>query len=166
MKLCYEDICNTKVKVLAYITNCVAVKSHGLSKTIARCFPHSVVYEKRTPVQNRKNLATPECRPTPGTIEIFEGDVTVICMHAIYLYGHLGEYPGPKDFTDNAENRLMWFRECLDKIGTYFENKTEREIAMPYKIWCGLAGGDWQKYGDALTEFEEKYNVNVSLYKL
>ena len=36
---------------------------------------------------------------------------------------------------------------------------------MPYKIGCGFAGGDWTKYGDALAEFEEKYDADVNLYK-
>ena len=84
MKLIYDDIWNTKLTCIAHITNCVDIRSHGLSKIIANCFPHSLMYEKRNPQLGEKNLAEPKCRLTPGTIEIFEGiPLQFACM--LYL---------------------------------------------------------------------------------
>ena len=38
-------------------------------------------------------------------------------------------------------------------------------IAIPYRLGCGLAGGDWEIIKTILEKIEEQYNVIFIAYK-
>ena len=64
---------------------------------------------------------------------------------------------------DTLEDRYDYFIECLQKITEL--NITS--IAIPYKIGCGLAGGNWEEYYNALNEWANKNpNIKIVIYKL
>ena len=75
---------------------------------------------------------------------------------------------------DNEENRLKWFKECLNQIGIYLRHRRSRipsqdpfVVGFPYMIGCGLAGGEWEYYFDAIEEFADAYpDIKVVIYKL
>ena len=116
MKVIRGNLCDAKLKYIGQVCNCVAVHSHGLSKTIAERYPHSVVYEKRICEHGRKNFAIAKCRPQPGTIQVCEGDTTIIHMFSMFLHGRVGQFYNLKKFVETAENRLNWFKLCLKKL--------------------------------------------------
>jgi hypothetical protein len=67
----------------------------------------------------------------------------------------------PKDYLDNSENRLSWFEESLQKLRVdikkkYKIEKTQLKLYFPYKIGCGLAGGDWNEYSKVLEKFSSQ----------
>lgn len=41
-------------------------------------------------------------------------------------------------------------------------------IAIPYKIGCGLAGGDWAEYLAEIGKFGEEYeeHVEITIYQM
>jgi hypothetical protein len=58
------------------------------------------------------------------------------------------------------------FGKAIDQITELPELKS---IGFPYWIGCGLAGGDWNKYGRLLEDFAERVGergVSVILYRL
>lgn len=63
-----------------------------------------------------------------------------------------------KDHNDTEANRLKWFRECICAVDAL---QLEDAVAMPYKIGCGLAGGNWQEYQKIL----DNASTNIVLYK-
>jgi len=67
-------------------------------------------------------------------------------------------------FNDSKEKRLKRFSDGLDTIGVSLPNI--KEIAFPYMICCGLAGGNWNEYKVLINNFSKKYNKNVVIYKL
>ena len=60
---------------------------------------------------------------------------------------------------DTPENREEWFCKCLVAIGSLKHQK----IAFPFKIGCGLAGGNWKVYFKMIKEFSWKYNKHVTI---
>jgi O-acetyl-ADP-ribose deacetylase (regulator of RNase III) len=148
VKIINGDITETDCKYIAHQCNCNTVKSHGLSKTIAAKWPWVDVYSKRVQIGSRNATIKPS---TPGTIELLtNGYKTIICLFAQWAPGKSGDYAGyyPKTYNDTIENRLSWFKECMTQI----DKLNLDEITMPFKIGCGLAGGDWKIYEQILHE--------------
>ena len=65
------------------------------------------------------------------------------------MYAQL--FPGKPKNGDTYEQRKKWFSVCLQKIGK--AKGIEKSIAFPYKIGCGLAGGDWTDYLRMIKKF-------------
>ena len=68
----------------------------------------------------------------------------------------------PNGYEDNQEDREKWFQQCLDKLGKL---KHYQNFAFPYKIGCGLAGGNWDHYLPMIEDFTVKYQKHVTLVK-
>jgi hypothetical protein len=150
--------------------NCLCVHPHGLAEDIANAFPYANVYGKRKQM-GRRNLAYPEYRDTPGTFRTYFGsklnDPTIVALFAQYDFGKSGRDYGnrPKDYDDSNENREKWFKSSLFSFGEHVENmgldKEKVTIYFPFKIGCGLAGGDWSHYKPMIEEFSKKFGLNV-----
>jgi hypothetical protein len=55
---------------------------------------------------------------------------------------------------------------CLNKLSLKLEGASEN-VAFPYMIGCGLAGGNWKIYLGMITNFADRNpNLNVFIYKL
>jgi hypothetical protein len=93
------------------------------------------------------------------------GDPKRDWRYVINIYGQLK--PGkPSPGRDSAASRLEAFGRALNQIAEMPELKS---IGFPYGIGCGLAGGDWNKYGRRLEDFAERVGERgayVILYRL
>lgn len=87
-----------------------------------------------------------------GTIHAMkkEGCKTIINMYAQCT-------PGKPNKDETKEMRLKWFKQCLIDV----EKLKLGTIAIPYRIGCGLAGGDWENYKAALEESK----LDIVVYK-
>jgi hypothetical protein len=56
---------------------------------------------------------------------------------------------------DSNDARIDSFKKCLAQIGEALQERDT--VAFPYKIGCGLAGGDWKIYGKMLADFAEEH---------
>lgn len=69
----------------------------------------------------------------------------------------------PRGKRDTAEMRREWFQDCLNVISSH---SGIQEIAFPYGIGCGLAGGSWFDYLAMITHWAASHphiKVNVIL---
>jgi O-acetyl-ADP-ribose deacetylase (regulator of RNase III) len=158
IKIIKGDLLESGYLYIARQCNCNTVKSHGLAGVIARKFPWADVYASRKGIGKRNAAVNPD---TPGTIQIISKDNQhIVCLFAQWTPGKCGSFQKfyPDLYTDTRENREMWFKMCLDEI----DKLGLDEIAMPYLIGCGLAGGNWTKYEEILNEAK----TNIVLYKL
>jgi len=87
-------------------------------------------------------------------------------MTFIGLFAQYG--PGKPSKGDSQEERLGWFKECLDKVAELRDSEHGlKSVALPWGIGCGLAGGDWGSYEEVIREWARGMEgVEVVLYKL
>ncbi|ATE87173.1 Appr-1-p processing protein [Shrimp hemocyte iridescent virus] len=156
------DITNIECDYICQQNNCIAVKSHGLSETIEKKLK-ACPYSRRTPVPG-KNLAIPEHRPKLGQILTIQSpvkNVKVVCMFAQFSYGKVGSfYYYARDET--KESRADAFQKCLNKMNKRIPS--EKVVAFPKYIGCGLAGGDWNVYYKMIENFSKDRNVLIVNY--
>ena len=129
------DILNSNIQYITHQTNCVSSGAAGLAYYLFNKYPYSNVYKNRI-----KTIYD------PGSL-IVSGNGTdqryIINMFSQY-------YPGGPNEKDNQQIREVYFKACLSKIEKL---PNLYEIAFPYKIGCGLAGGDWDKYEEMINNF-------------
>jgi len=156
------------VDAIVHQVNCLTVKAHGLSQYIADCFPWADIYATRRPIKNL-DLAVPEDRCEPGTIKVFmnpkdDGDVpAVICLLAQLDDGNgRGRSRDRRPHEDTAERREEWFVHSLNCIAQQHDFKT---LAFPYRIGCGMAGGNWSKYLGHIRDFALHTGIDCRIVK-
>jgi hypothetical protein len=89
------------------------------------------------------------------------GSVKVNKSERITLYSLIAQkYPGVSKYNnDSPAMRLKWFTQALNTINVDV-------LYIPYKIGCGLAGGDWNKYKTVIEEYTHNKNVKVYICKI
>lgn len=156
------DVLTYKADCIVQQCNCVAVRPHGLSASIAKAFPYADIYGQRRAIGNR-NLARVEDRSQVGTCVLAHqaGSVIVACLMGQYVYGKPSVYSSVVGSTvpDDAKTREQYFEQALQDMATQLETlgTVVRTIAFPYQIGCGLAGGDWSHYSSMIAAFAEAH---------
>ena len=156
------DILNANEEYICQQCNCISVRPHGLSASIANKYPHANPYSIRRPMKGR-NMAISSDIATPGSIQVFGSGIQrkVICMFAQYGMGK--PYAYGNTTSDSSTDRLQWFSACLERIS----EMKPGSIAFPYNIGCGLAGGNWTLYSDILYRWSENHpEIVIRIYKL
>lgn len=162
-----SNICKVEGDILAadedYIVQqccCTAVRGAGLSKAIATRFPDANPYANRRPIKKGGNTALPEDRTTPGTALIL-GKRKIACLFAQYAQGK----PGTNEVPDSATDRLNYFEQALNDLISKIPESSS--LAIPYKIGCGLAGGDWSAYKRVLRKMAAAHpTLTFVIYQL
>lgn len=153
IKIIDGDLFHTSAPVICHQVNCKGKMGSGVAKQIREKYP--VAYESYRLLYNSEKNDTAKllghiqwCYCKDDQME--NGVRTIINMFAQDRYGYDG-----KCYTDYRA-----FEYCLEQIkGVVLTNET---IAMPYKIGCGLAGGDWNIiYGLIDRVLGQKYSVEL-----
>jgi hypothetical protein len=169
-----------EVDVIVQQCNCLTTVAHGLSMDIAVKFPYGDLYGKRTRIAPGRNLAHPESRSMPGTVEwcrpsSADGGPSIACVIGQWLPGSLAKtynYPPCPVAVEDANMRFQWFQAGFAEMIRDLKEKCQGEkpvrIGIPYKIGCGLAGGNWPRYEQFLNEQASSLPVNMKMmvYKL
>lgn len=144
-----------KEKYICHQTNCVTNRAAHLAKDMFAKFPYADIYTGR------------EHHDQPGTI-IVRGNG----QDQRFVINMLGQYyPGfpkfPEAKQDGTAAREGYFLRCLGAVAKI--EKLE-SVAIPWRIGCGAAGGDWDNYYKMIERFaayvEEKQAAKVVIYKL
>ncbi len=159
------DLLSSKSQYIVQQTCCTALTAHGLSDIIAKTWPTINPYACRKRLF--RNWATVDTRDCPGTIKVYQNSEgpSVICAFAQYTHGKPGKYedPAKQSVVDDATSRLLYFKQCLDHISAL--NPTS--VSFPFRIGCGLAGGNWTLYSAALESWATEHpDIAVTIYKL
>ncbi|CAJ1355695.1 unnamed protein product [Effrenium voratum] len=171
------DLLTAQEQYIVQQSNCATTYAAGLAAAISSSFPHADVY-----APDRRRERGSEKGDVPGTIAVCGGPCAsqdqekrgVINVFAQFRPGKPSRKEGPveykglvssPDVVDDERQRLEWFKAGLQRIA---ELPVE-SIAFPYQIGCGLAGGRWPSYLEALEEFAAKVEpqgVKVKIYKM
>jgi hypothetical protein len=155
------DITKVESNYICQQCNCIAVRPHGLSKTIADVLK-VCPYSRRRGIYNQ-NIAVKSDRPPVGSILTEKSpikDVSVICMFAQFCYGKPEVYNVVNENIDDSyTKREIYFQKCLNRINKKI--KKDAVIAFPKYIGCGLANGNWKVYRKMIKKFSEERNVII-----
>lgn len=173
IKYIEQDILESKCDFIIQQCNCITVKSLGLTKAISDKYLYANVYSKRRKEGNR-NLSIKSDRDIPGTYKLFTDPSyktpTIVALFSQWRPGkvnssYFNKYPEPDPYVcETKDQRLKWFRMSLYSFGDYvydlilknnYPNKIK--ISIPFKIGCGLAGGEWSKYKEIIESFSTYY---------
>ena len=169
------DLATADVDLIIQQCNCLTVRAHGLSAYLGEVLGANP-YVKRRAVLSRSNLAIKEDRGKVGTIRIYSRKKTtkpfyLACLFSQFTPGkpqiYYQDVCKEHDIVDDYTNRLLWFKQCLKRLAKKIETLGCKTIAFPYKIGCGLAGGDWSVYESVIAEWANKHadNFNVIFIK-
>ena len=173
LKIVNGNILNYDCDLIVQQCNCLTIHSHGLSLDISMEFPGVNFYSSRRQV-GRRNLAIPEDRDIPGTCKILNN---VCAIFGQWRPGKLysrywSNYP-ESDPSETKTSREEWFISGLIDLENKLKqfNKTETNkyhtMAFPYRIGCGLAGGDWNRYYKMIQIFALRNpDLKVDIVKL
>ena len=148
------DIFEGTEDYLCHQANCVSVgPAAGIAAAIYYKYPYSDIYRDRK---------TPNV-PGHAIVCYNKGSRTIV-----NLLGQL--YPGSSmpSSADSAEDRIVFFRKALwDMV----KQLGPGSYAFPWRVGCGIAGGDWGIYITILKNFEAFMNKtytkgDVIIYRL
>jgi len=149
------DLLDATEKYIAHQTNCVSIGgASGIARAIFDKYPHADCYMSHTKTD------------IPGTIEVRGNGVDkrfVINMFAQFYPGGL-RYPDSD--LDGIKAREKYFHQCLLRVAKITDLES---IAFPYKVGCGIAGGNWEHFLGTLTNFakyvKEQQGTRVVIYQ-
>lgn len=138
-----SDLLNRKEDYLMHQCNCLATRPHGLSTHVFRKYPEADIYTQRV-------------LRYPGKILVRESVINLLGQY----------YPGGMKYKTQPQQRFDYFKKCLDELEYYFSVSEDVTIAFPYKMGCGLAGGDWKLYKAELEKIHQKDNgISLVMYQ-
>ena len=151
------SLLDSDAKYIVHQTNCISYGASGLAEFIFRKFPYADIYKERK-INGNWHL--------PGNIYISGGGANRFIINA------MGQFlPGkPASNTvagllikETAEVRVKYFSKCLSSIACINDLSS---IDFPWRIGCGLAGGDWDQYYKMIDSFATKVStVRVRIVK-
>jgi exonuclease III len=114
--------------------NCTSYSGRGLYSHIAKIYPQSDIYKNK------------QYKRKPDTIKIIgitknEGSRTVnvelniVCMFSQYN-------PGLPQGQETFKSREITFQKCLNLLSQELSTINNAIVVFPFKIGCGLAGGN------------------------
>lgn len=142
INLSHGDLLLANVQYIAHQTNCTTRGASGLAKAMFEKFPDSNTY------------ITGENKNMMGKISV----------HGKVINMYAQEVVDTKPSRERRSQRFKWFQQCLDAIGNM---EGVKSIAFPFKIGCGLAGGNWRLYYAAICDFATKNeDIDVTIVKM
>lgn len=143
----FDGLCD----VICHQVNCQGVMGSGIAKEIRERFPE--VYETFRKQYNSKENKL-------GNIDIV--DICNSKRFVVNMYSQDNYLPRGIRHTDYEA-----FQSCLMKIKKFFNQKRhDISIGFPYKIGCGLGGGDWNIIKDLIENTFRDNEWNVEIWKL
>lgn len=158
MKFVKGNLLDVKEGYIMHQCNCITTNTAGLAKALEKKYKTDLPYHLRKPDEANSTTARLEDRSIPGTVFISGSNPYIINIFGQYGPGKLPKSKNQGDTElDSREKREKYFETALEAIVDFFEGTTDLvQIAIPHKIGCGLAGGDWDVYFGMLYAFETK----------
>ena len=161
IKIVNGDLLQSNLPLIAHQTNCLGVMGAGIAKSIKNMW--NIVYIQYANFCKNlgysKNLLLGKCQ------------ICITGESPIRIVANLfGEY----SFTESVapyENRHTDYdalKESLVYLITFCKSGNITEIGIPYKLGCGLAGGDWDGVVYPMLQelFADDSTITLYIYKL
>lgn len=139
------DILNSTENIIAHQANCIGKMGAGVALAIKQKYPKCF-----TPYENMCRRLGSKLLGTMQMIEV--GPSRYICN----LFGQDGIY-------GHQPTNYKALRLSLQLLYNYAV-VNELSVAIPFKMGCGLGGGDWTVVKDMIGQVFHDYDISV--YKL
>lgn len=144
---------DSTAQVVAHQTNCKGVMGAGVALAIRKRYPEIMPeYTNACKVLGSKIL---------GTCQILR---TNDGRYIANLFGQNGFGYGGFGHGRNTDYRAL--KVALVSLVKHLTINGISAVAMPYKLGCGLAGGDWEVVSKLLINAFAKRNIRLELWKL
>lgn len=145
------DVFKSKEKVLIHGCNCFCNWGAGVAKRMRELYPQA--YEMDLISQRGDKNKLGHFTWWTGVHHYYDQQIVVVNLYSQYMYGR-----------DKVHADYKAIQEGLEEIEFVWRGST---FAMP-KIGAGLAGGDWNKIKDIITDVFIGYKKNeiVKVYYL
>ena len=160
IKIVNGDLLQSNLPLIAHQTNCLGVMGAGIAKAIKNKW--SIVYTQYVDKCRHYNYS----KDLLGKCQVCVTEDKPIK----FVANLFGEY----SFTESVapfENRHTDYdalKKSLLHLKAICENTEITEIGIPYKLGCGLAGGDWNGVVYPMLQelFANDSTINLYIYKL
>lgn len=145
-----QDLLKSDATVIMHQANCFNKMGAGIAKQIARKYPRALIADNNCSLSPKERLGW-------FSHSVSIGEPTIVNLYGQYGYGS-GVHTEYDKLESAISNFLLFAKNSevinLDKIG------------VPYKMGCGLAGGDWNIVKEILEKMSNKHNVDIYIYQL
>lgn len=133
------DVLTSKADVVLHQVNCKGVMGAGLALQIKKKYPH--VFSEYFHL----------CSHTPTDSTSLLGKVLFVPISSSQSIANLFAQDTFASYGVSicCLTQYEKLRECLREVNNVYKGKT---VALPYKLGCGLAGGDWNKVKKIIEE--------------
>ena len=149
IKIIYGDLLKSDAEYICHQVNCQGVMGSGVAKQIKKEWP--AVFNSYQALCNAKAADRSSLMGTVQTAKVDEAKA--ICN----IFGQLYYGRDSQCYTDVLALKRA-FEEIADNVSI------GERIAMPYRIGCGLGGGDWGVVMDMLSDVFQYHSL--TLYRL
>lgn len=156
MKAIECNLLNAPTQYIAHQCNCTSRGSAGLARQIFDAYPEAEY--KLVPIEMAIRFGMTS--PKTGKPERIPNSPGSISVHGRVINCYAQRFPGHPRGGDISTMRLKWFRQCLWSISKI---PGIQSVAFPYKIGCGLAGGNWENDYYPLLERFNSYCESVGI---
>lgn len=141
------NICDAKEGIIAHQVNCEGVMGSGVALALRDKWPiiHKDYFVLCQELGPDKLL---------GSVDLVFVDTD---KYVANLFGQASFGPGCHTRYDKLEEALRALKKSAEVLG--------HDVAIPYRIGCGLGGGDWSIVNRIIHAIFEDDDVNVVLYR-
>ncbi|MDR2964192.1 MAG: macro domain-containing protein [Treponema sp.] len=133
-------------QVIAHQTNCLGIMGGGVAAQIKSRYPEVYAEYKKFCTANKSLLG--QCQ----LVELNSGKGFIA-----NLFGQQGVGPGRATDYDGLQ-------KALGNLANQMREKGLTSVAFPYKLGCGLAGGDWKVVEPMITKLFSEFDTTIVEY--
>lgn len=150
MSIIYEtgDLLEANADIICQQVNCKGKMGAGLAKQIREKYP--IVHQRYVKLCDRVSP-----KALLGAVDFEETDSYIIAN----CFAQLGYARSGLQTDYNA------LKICFESVKKFAKEHGMSDIALPYKIGCGLAGGDWNIVKELIEDVFECADLSVKIVR-
>ena len=154
VKIVKGNILNATEDIICHQVNCMGIMGAGLAKQIKYKYPEVFKAYKEL------------CNFHKDDLKFLLGKILKVdCHDGKKIVNMFGQYNyGTNSIQTNYTALENCFKKLFEKVSNI--NNLNKTVAIPYKIGCGLAGGDWNVVFHMIEKVSEEYKCDVTIYEL
>lgn len=141
------DILKATENIICHQVNVDGIMGGGLALQIAKQYPRCEVEYKWY------------CKFNNNNYETLKGCFCSVLINRSRTI--LNCFTQKPNFDTDYEQLKICFERVLE-----YAKKYDESISVPYGYGCGIANGNWLIIEKIFEELSEKYNIDISVYKL